>query len=299
MKLLRSKRGASLVFVMVSMFFLLALGTAAFTAAGLSHGVNLAQRDRNQLDLYVSSMERTIKAVLEQAWTPQAWRSLAPPATRASILYEHNTLGGRVLLDAYTSSKNPLHYGPLARITIEPGDVTLPGGFVSTPGSLADGVSQESVKYTISIIVDSETFHVVSMPFNRCERRDDVLDDDGNIIETIDPYCMPLVVTMSGEIRVVIHTEYTTPVGEVLSMTTTTTYRVHNIRLEETGIIITDPITGIESHSCDVYEDYAVNLHEAGEFNPPADHRMIIESEAIWEVIRHERSAAASAVATP
>jgi hypothetical protein len=64
-KILRSKSGLSLFFVLGLMLTLLALGVSVLTAAGLSRGAGLAQRNRSQLNLYMSSMEHTLLAMLQ------------------------------------------------------------------------------------------------------------------------------------------------------------------------------------------------------------------------------------------
>jgi len=65
MKLLKNKSGLSLIFVLAVMLLLLALGVSALTAAGLSQGAGRAQRERNQLEMYVTSMEHTILHALQ------------------------------------------------------------------------------------------------------------------------------------------------------------------------------------------------------------------------------------------
>ena len=65
MKVLQNKSGVSLFFVLGAMMFLLALGASALTAAGVAFGAGFAQQERNQLELFVSSTERTLLALLE------------------------------------------------------------------------------------------------------------------------------------------------------------------------------------------------------------------------------------------
>ena len=92
-KVLRNKSGFSLIFVLASMLLLLAIGVSAVTAAGYNHGAGLAQRDRNQLEMYVSSMERTIHSALMQDITGMS-------------VVGTNTLRGMVLRDAYREKEN-------------------------------------------------------------------------------------------------------------------------------------------------------------------------------------------------
>jgi len=107
MRVLRNNSGVSLIFVLASMLLLMAIGISAITAAGLSHGASYMKRDRNQLDLFAGSMERTIKAALE------ADISGAPVSNSRS-------LGGAILCAAHKSGpgRHTLSY------TINP---SLPG----------------------------------------------------------------------------------------------------------------------------------------------------------------------------
>jgi hypothetical protein len=66
MKIIKNTQGVSLLFVLASMLFLLALGVSALTAAGLSHRAERVQSRRNQMAMYTSSMERVIRAALEE-----------------------------------------------------------------------------------------------------------------------------------------------------------------------------------------------------------------------------------------
>jgi len=75
MKALKNKQGVSLIFVLVSLLLLMALGVSVLTAAGLSHGAVNTQRFRNQLNMYAGSMERVL----------------------AELLIDSSTLGGRIV----------------------------------------------------------------------------------------------------------------------------------------------------------------------------------------------------------
>jgi hypothetical protein len=59
------KKGITLLFVLGIMLLLLSLSVSVFTAAGLSLGAVNAQRQRTQLYMYASSMERVIMAALD------------------------------------------------------------------------------------------------------------------------------------------------------------------------------------------------------------------------------------------
>jgi len=91
MKALKNKSGISLVFVLASMLLLMALGVSALTAAGLSFGVRAAQANRNQLDLYHTGMERTIRAAM-----------LASEESYPLELTDVQTIGGHIVAEVFT-----------------------------------------------------------------------------------------------------------------------------------------------------------------------------------------------------
>ena len=321
MNILRNKQGASLVLVIATMFFLLALGTSAFTAAGLNMGAGYVQRDRNQLELYSSSMERTIISQFEQTWTE----------TETSITAQRNTLGGRIMLEAYETGKVNVTLQPITidSLTFEPVTPTNPAG----PG----GMVEYRISITSSVLAlggdAGETFVINKQPHVRCEREFVFNGATGAFdIARVDPVCQPLVATINGELRVILTTVYTTPGGARHSMETVTTLRVHNIRIEEKWFNGTDGISGaVVPPNCrpanindpgsgfDATTFLANNRHRTALYNPndPSNRhlsppynpnpifneRMIItdipgtagetiDGGAIWEVIRHEKNAA-------
>ena len=279
MNILSNKQGASLVIVLATMFFLLALGTSAFTAAGLNRGAGYVQRDRNQLELYASSMERAIIAELEQTWT----------ATETSIAEQKDTLGGMVMLEAFKTGGVHVEFQP---ITIDG-----PSG------------SGGSVKYSVTITstmsslggVAGESFTISRQPHVRCER-EFLFNGESGLFDDprVEPSCQPLVATINGELRVILTTEYTTPGEDLLKMETVATLRVQNIRLEEKWF--SEHESGIEVEpNCTVFDRNAPgfintfltsNIHRSPPYNPISDTRMIITDGAVWEVLRHEKNAA-------
>jgi len=64
-QILRNKNGLSMLFVLGIMLVLLALGVSALVAASLSQGVAAAGHERNQLSLYVGSIERALLSSLQ------------------------------------------------------------------------------------------------------------------------------------------------------------------------------------------------------------------------------------------
>ena len=248
---LKSKKGASLVLVVAVMFFLLALSTAAFTAAGINRGAGQAQRDRNQLELYASSMERTVRYALEQGWAIED----------ADVESLGDTLGGVLLLEVYKNRFDPAYTDGtiLVDMTIASDDIGVPSAFSG------------QVKYTIHITsasaANTETFYFIDNPRDSCE-----VDIDGFVLHD---YCVPRSVLMSGELRVTITTVYDIPAEDTLpresiSMETATTYRISGIRIEE----------DIDDADCAT----ATDVH-GDAFNPP----MVLIDEAVWEVLRHAK----------
>ena len=78
------------MFVLAAMLMLMAIGVSALTAAGLNHSAVVAQRERTQLDLYVSGMERVIHAALFED-------------TTGGAVVSPGTLSGFLIRDAYTN----------------------------------------------------------------------------------------------------------------------------------------------------------------------------------------------------
>ncbi len=70
LKRLKSKSGASLIFVLAAMMLLLAIGGSAMTAASVSHGTVLEKRALNQLNLLADSVQRTVGSLLTGTITP-------------------------------------------------------------------------------------------------------------------------------------------------------------------------------------------------------------------------------------
>jgi hypothetical protein len=62
----RGGRGVSMLFVLAAMLLLMAIGVSALTAAGASWGARLNKQAENQLNLYINSMELTVRDLLNQ-----------------------------------------------------------------------------------------------------------------------------------------------------------------------------------------------------------------------------------------
>jgi len=204
MKVLRNNSGVSLIFVLAVMLMLMAIGVSAITAAGFSHGASVARHSNNQLDLYVSSMERTIKAALATD-------------TAGKPLTDTQSLGGTILCDAYRSN---------------PGQHTL--SYTITP-SIPDDLG---VTYTIDITAEMnvEIFYPVVDTLWAETTQSEPENPDGSIAryrEIID--WTPQTAMISGEITVTQTTAYNpaTLIDNPLSKTTKTTYRYIGGYIEE------------------------------------------------------------------
>jgi hypothetical protein len=55
-----------MLFVLAAMLLLMAIGVSALTAAGANFGARLSKRDENQLNLYMNSMELTLRTALNR-----------------------------------------------------------------------------------------------------------------------------------------------------------------------------------------------------------------------------------------
>jgi len=205
---LRSKSGASLIFVLASMLLLIAIGVSAVTAAGYNRGAGLIQRDRNQLGLYVSSMERTIHSSIMEHITGQSVIGV-------------NTLRGSVIRDAYLDKTNQ-----------DFNTYTYTRAFdldVAVPDSL-------NAVYAAKVIVSMNV--QVFPPVDEYEWVDWIEGPDGEVIEIEDNVLIgrsPELVQMHGTVRVLLNVRDADPLlpGRQLSTATETTYSVGGCIIEE------------------------------------------------------------------
>ena len=216
MRVLREKKGASMIFVLAAMLLLMAIGVSAITAAGYNYNAGLAQSGRSQLDLYVSSMERTIHGALMEDTTGQA-------------VISSQELSGLILRDAYLSG---------------PGKYT--GSYTFTP-SLPDSLD---VTYTIEVTANMDVDIYPPVPVMRADpiMGDDPLNPDGPQIVTDYVYTQvdrsPQTARISGKISVTQTTEYNAPapVARQLRMATITTYQYSGGEIVENFSDFNDPV---------------------------------------------------------
>jgi len=215
MRVLRDKSGVSLIFVLAAMLLLMAIGVSVITAAGFNLGAGFAQRDRNQLEMFASSMERTIRAMLMESETGEP------------VLDTHG-LSARIMRDIY------LHDD--ARGILE---------YSLTPDMNDDW----SVEYTVNVSADMhiEVFEPIVTTVWEPIWEDDPENPDGEQICTgytevvIDR--SPQRAILNGVVKVTQTTVYQRVLGgEPLSTTTVTTYLYSGGLLEErAGYDITQP----------------------------------------------------------
>jgi len=216
MKVMRDKAGISLIFVLAAMWLLMALGVSAITAAGMNVGAGVAQRDRNQLELYASSMERTVKAAFDGAADKNGGNTVV-----YNINDDADTLGRLILREAFNKSFF----------------ADDSSGFIAPPES-GDEMQYEYTldtdifSFTPVITVDSEDIEAVyhieingevcfkTYPYKRYKKIYD------KYVMAGEEYATPLTAMIAAnEIVVTQTTEYPAPGGEHLSKTTETTYR--------------------------------------------------------------------------
>ena len=195
-KVLRNKNGASLIFVLAVLLLLLSIGVSMVAAAGLSVGTGAVRRVRNQLEMYIGSMEQTIKAAMMQK--------------EANITVTGvKTLPGQILQAAYISEKRPVQLQ-------------------------IDAVLPDDCRVTYEITVFG-TLNVQETSYKRCrEHFYTELDDDGEPVEmSWIEVCVPMTAIINGEARVLIKATYITADGKTYSKATETTYRVDESFIEE------------------------------------------------------------------
>jgi len=208
LKLLRSKSGASLIFVLASMLLLIAIGVSAVTAAGYNHGAGLMQRGWNQLDLYVSSMERTIHSSLMQHITGKSITGV-------------DTLRGSIIRDAYFK-KNNQDFDAYSYTKTFDLDIAVPDSLKAV--------------YTARVIVSMNV--QIFPPVDEYEWVDWIEGPDGEIIEIEDNVLIgrsPELVQMHGTIRILLNVRDADPLlpDRRLSTATETTYSVVGCIIEE------------------------------------------------------------------
>lgn len=213
-KILRDKSGVSLIFVLAAMLLLMAIGVSAITAAGLNMGAGIAQRDRNQLDLYASSMERTVKASLEKK---------EPDGTSIPNV---QTLTGRIIRAAYENGSGLY-------------DLTGANALELTASSPDGGA-----KYKI-VISGNFKVHIIP-PVEYTEWIEStVVDEEGNSVLVYEEKTTgrsPQTATIDGKITAVQTTEYSTLGGRDLSVTTATSYQFGGALIEEDFSTYTSPV---------------------------------------------------------
>ena len=226
-RVLRSNAGASLIFVLASMLLLMAIGVSAITAAALNHGAVLVQRDRNQLNLYISSMERTMRAALLET-EPGATLDIA------------NTFTGRFLREAYMSN------GMIGQWQIT---AQAPGGGVRYDMVFAVRVDTGGMP-DINVFID---------PYIYIPEQYDI-DEDGNAFLVSPAFRKPESATIDATMTVtqnVFYDNETSPVS-----VTMTTYRFSGGRIDEQDYGVNPGQAGLEYMHITGWGTWTVERHE-------------------------------------
>ena len=155
MRVLRDKAGASLIFVLAAMLLLMALGVSAITAAGYNFSASLTQRNRSQLNLYVSSMEQTIHFSLTGDVTDE-------------YIVSVESLGGWFLKEAYLLGDGHHVINNIPLTITQPNDLDISYSAVISaqmyvtiiPGIDIDGaLSEEMATIDGGIVIALETIY--------------------------------------------------------------------------------------------------------------------------------------------
>jgi hypothetical protein len=210
-KAFQDKSGVSLMFVLAIMLLLMAIGISVVTAAGQNFGASLAQRDRNQLDLYVSSMERTLRAVLVES-------AVGETMSGSTV----DSMTGRILREAYQN--------------VYPSTTGSYNVNMTLSSESPDGDAEYDIVITGTIYV------TITLPVETWEYITDDPDDPDAEPVLVLVSRTPLSATASGTINVMLTTRYEAPVrgaftpntgGGLLSTRTVTTYRYNGAVIEE------------------------------------------------------------------
>ena len=242
MKILREKTGMSLIFVLAAMMLLMVVGVSVITAASLSFGANLAGRDRNQLELYVSSMERTVRAALVEDPFDNPIEDPYDDAIPGA-----RTLGGWILREAYQR-------GP-GRHTIDfPITLGVPEG---CGAAYTVGISASMNVQIIEPVIETVWEEVWGAD-------PEGLDGEENIIDYVEVVVGRSAqrAMINGTVTVTQSTEYQTPSGARLSMTTKVTYRYSGGLIEERGFDELDPVVNDENMWIAESGEWTVVKHE-------------------------------------
>jgi hypothetical protein len=262
------------MFVLATMMLLMVLGVSVIAAAGYNVGAGIAQANRTQLELYSSSMERTIKAAFVDVDEEQ---DKGEPLTAAT------TLGGQILREAISESgifDNSLVDGvePGSRTvvivditTINPGDFPADAIFIDpititmTTADLPGDVNVE--EYTIII---TGQLNVFVNPYERRPPEYVFTGGTPEYQEVIYP-ATPLTMTITGDLVVNLLTEFA-PIGNMnqempvpYTFESETTYRLDQLILTE------GPIPSI--------------LFPITKTPEPELADMLINSDVVWTVI--------------
>ncbi|MCL2663353.1 MAG: hypothetical protein FWE83_08530 [Oscillospiraceae bacterium] len=269
MKVLRNKSGASLMFVLATMMLLMVLGVSVIAAAGYNVGAGVVQHNRTQLELYSSSMERTIKAAFDVDAVQPVGESLIDAETFGrQILRE--AISGSGIFPA-PSSTDSIILG-LTRVVLDNTDhdpvnhthITITMTPADNPDTLPAGVN---VVYTITI---TGVLDVFVNPYER-RRTESVFTGGIPAFQDIVHDATAMTMTITGDLEVELVTTFE-PVGNLnqampvpYTFDSVTTYRLDQLVLEEN-----------------------LGSFVSTKADEPVLGDMLIDSPVVWTVIRYE-----------
>lgn len=272
------------MYVLATMMLLMAIGVSAITAAGFNVGAGVVQRNRTQLEMYSSSMERTLMAALNVPETN---------GTQLSDGSTLNTLSGKIIYNALVSSElfpdfnaSPLPTAPYDQIT--QGSNIIDSFDIMNIGVTLLAAAVTGVDYTITVTATRETaagteigtLTINVSPYQRYSYKEFFAGYDTDGVTPLPPLVVeelatPLEITISGEITLMQLTTYAAPGGGIaaggiaanLLTVIETTYKINNVTL-------------IEGNFADNKVDHPLIADMT--FNNPSS------LTSWWTVIRHE-----------
>ena len=203
---LRGKSGASMLFVLAAMLLLMAIGVSAIAAAGASWGASLTKRAENQLDLYVNSMELTLREVLREPET----KKLADAETLTGQIFNkvYGQIGNVDGVYTYPVDKDKISF----KMELEIDD--------DTADLFPDGLYE-------SILIDG----YLGVQFANAKPQVMGENEDGDEIE-ISPYVPETMKILGGEVTIEV-----TATLRGLSVKSATTYRLTGVSIINGNII--------------------------------------------------------------
>ena len=252
MKVLKNNSGISLIFVLAAMLMLMALGVSALTAAGLNFGVNIEQSHRNQLNLYSSSMNRTIRAAME-----------ATPVVDVP-LDDADTFGSQIIAAVFAEFFNATSINGVDEI-----DWTTPDDFYIFVRSDISGDTSTNLIVKPMLSINTNQFSRSLVP----------------------PLPLPAVnatrfhAWVSGEIIIEQTTTFNPAVGSEISLRTRTVYRLRDSAPSGFYVNVSDYDISDSFYTGALLRE---EIWTYSKVDPPELEDIVIVNSGTWEVVSHE-----------